>query len=131
MKLSILALAALILGGVCLFSCSKSDKHFQSVSVQEFEEVIKNPDVQILDSRTPEEYAEGHLLKAINIDVKDSSFEVNALNSLDRTKNVAVYCRSGRRSKMAAEMLYKNGFKVIELDGGIIDWMDKNKPIVR
>ncbi len=131
MKYSILFVVALLLGTTVLYSCKKQDKHFQSVSVAEFDKAIKKSNVQILDSRTPEEFAEGHLQNAINIDVKDNSFEINALNTLNRKKTVAVYCRSGRRSKMAAEVLHKNGFKVIELDGGFLDWQANGKPVVR
>lgn len=77
---------------------------------------------QILDVRRPDEFSAGHLPNAININVLDSSFERLCQSLLTNGKGVAVYCRSGRRSKMAAEKLVRMGFAVKELDGGFLSW---------
>lgn len=77
---------------------------------------------QILDVRRPDEFSAGHLPNALNINVLDSSFEQLCQSKLSKEKGVAVYCRSGRRSKVAAEKLVRMGFTVKELDGGFLSW---------
>ena len=109
--------------------CNAQD--FRSINANDFEKAIQSPDVIVLDSRTAQEYADGHLRDAINIDVKSADFEQKAVASLDKTKTIAVYCRSGRRSKIAAATLAKNGFTVIELDCGIICWSSAGKEVVK
>ena len=75
--------------------------------------------------RTPEEYAEGHIPSSLNIDVKDKeNFPTSVDKLLDKEKKVAVYCRSGRRSKTASEKLANNGYKVVELDSGYNGWTE-------
>ena len=106
-------------------------QNFRSVNAADFEQIIKQPNVIVLDSRTAQEYAEGHILNAVNIDVKLDDFEQKAVASLDKTKTIAVYCRSGRRSKIAAATLSKNGFTVVELDCGIICWTSAGKEVVK
>lgn len=92
-----------------------------SVDARKFAEAISDPKVQIVDARTPQEFIEGHIPGAVNIDINSKDF-IRQAASLDKTRPVAVYCRSGRRSKVAAEKLTDNGFSVTELDGGIISW---------
>lgn len=108
-------------------ACSSNEKHgFKSVAVQEFANIIADTTTVILvDVRTAEEYGSGHIENALNIDVKQDDFEKNAINMLPKDKTIAVYCRSGRRSKKAAEILSKNGYNVIELDSGYTGWTNK------
>ena len=75
----------------------------------------------ILDTRTAEEYNEGHIPGAVLLpheDVKDKAHVVLP----DKTQLILVYCRSGRRSKLASEDLVKLGYTNIREFGGIIDW---------
>ena len=58
---------------------------------------------------------------AVNIDVNGTDFS-EQIKKLDKKVPVAVYCRSGRRSKLAADQLVNSGYAVTELDGGIISW---------
>lgn len=75
----------------------------------------------ILDVRTPEEFAEKHIPNAINIPNETiGTDEISALP--DKDQLIMVYCRSGRRSKKAAEKLVKLGYTNIVEFGGIIDW---------
>ena len=96
-----------------------------TVGVEEFASMMTQPDVRLIDVRTPKEYAEGHLLGAENIDVKAADF-AERIDGIDGT--VAVYCRSGKRSLMAAEQLAKQGCTVYNLDGGILAWQKAGKP---
>lgn len=94
---------------------------FKSVDIKEFKIEIAKSDVQIVDVRTVKEYSEGHIPGAMNIDVNASDFE-EKIKVLDKKENVAIYCRSGRRSKMAANKLTAAGYKVIELNTGFLSW---------
>ena len=69
-----------------------------------FEKKMSAPNVQLIDVRTPEEFAEGHLPKAVNIDVTSDDFETR-VTSLDKEQPVMVYCKMGGRSAKAAEKL--------------------------
>ena len=110
----------LILIAVAVFAAGCVNR-YDSVDPQEFAEALRNPDIQIIDTRTPQEYCEGHIPGAVNIDLDSEGF-FEQMDSLDKDKPVAVYCRGGRRSKIAAERFVEKGFKVTELDGGIITW---------
>ena len=107
-----------------LFGCGSGQKT-DTLGVEEFASVAGQKDVRLIDVRTAEEYAEGHLAGAENIDVKATDFA-------ERIKGVegkvAVYCRGGRRSLKAAEQLAANGCTVYNLDGGIIAWQKAGKP---
>ena len=115
--------AMTFLAGLCAsFGCSA--KGFRSVEADEFAREIAKENVQIVDVRTASEYAEGHILGAVNIDVLSYDF-ADKIATLDKAKTVALYCRSGRRSKSAAEQAVKQGFTVVELDGGVLSWRGK------
>lgn len=103
---------------------------FTSLSVTEFASAIKNDSVVVVDVRTPAEYKSGYIEKAMNIDVKGADFQAEAAK-LDKNKKIAVYCRSGKRSKMAANMMADMGYKVIELNSGIMGWQNAEMPVVK
>lgn len=120
------------LTGICLFfstlfSCQQKGVDFKSVSADEFAALIANPEVQRLDVRTVAEYSEEHIPGSININVLDEQFAVVADSTLQKDKPVALYCRSGKRSKKAAAILTKNGYEVIDLDKGFIGWKAAGK----
>ncbi len=72
----------------------------------------------LIDVRTPEEYAEGHLDNAININWYDENF-MNEFKTIEKEKPIYVYCKIGGRSASAAEMLNSSGYKnVTDLLGG-------------
>lgn len=115
---------------VCaLFGCKAQADGFKSVGVDEFEALIADTTVVRLDVRTAEEYAEGHIAGAVNIDVKNAGFDSQVLSVLAKDKTVAVYCRSGRRSKAAARKLVEMGYRVVELDNGFSGWKDAGKAL--
>ena len=88
------------------------------------------PAPQLLDVRTREEYATGHLKNATLIPWTDKDFKTRASKQLDPEKPVLVYCHSGRRSALASAALKKLGFKsVTGLDGGILAWQKARKPV--
>ena len=101
-----------------------------NLNVKEFAEKIAQEGVAILDVRTPEEFAEGFIEGARNIDFYRDDFEIE-INSLDKESSYALYCRSGKRSGQAAQMMQEAGFlSVSNLDGGMIDWANAGMPRV-
>ena len=104
---------------------------YSNVNVDEFQSLIADPNVQLLDVRTSEEYAEGHIAGAALVDVNDSTFVQQAMAVLDKQRPVAVYCRSGRRSARAASLLSEQGYTVTNLNGGVIAWQDAGKALIQ
>ena len=102
-----------------LFSCQQKGD-FKTVNVDEFDSFIQDEEVQRLDVRTLAEYSEGHM---------DDSFASMADSLLQKSKPVALYCRSGKRSKKAAAILSEKGYKVIELGKGFNAWQAAGKEI--
>lgn len=95
-----------------------------SVTASVFADSIDNPGVQLVDVRTPDEFAAGNIPGSVNIDVLTGHFGETAATMLDKAYTVAVYCRSGNRSKNAAKTLSIMGYNVVELDGGYNDWVE-------
>jgi rhodanese-related sulfurtransferase len=115
------------------FSCSQSGAQAQSkTSPDDFEALLAELDaVQLIDVRTPEEYADGHLDGARLMNYHDTDFSQN-LETLDKTKPVMVYCALGGRSGKAARKLTELGFQqVYDLDGGITAWRAAGKKTVK
>ena len=104
---------------------------YANMGVDEFQTLIADPRVQLLDVRSKEEFDEGHIAGATLIDVNDSTFIDQAMAVLDLQREVAVYCRSGRRSARAASQLAPKGLKVTNLAGGVIAWQDAGKTLVK
>lgn len=114
-----------------LLGCTAQQQNFESLDAEAFEKAISDTSVVRLDVRSIDEYASGHIAKAINIDVMKDDFTTKATSLLPKDKTIALYCRSGRRSKKAAGILVENGYKVIELNSGISGWINAQKEIVR
>ena len=108
---------------LCLMSflgCKAAD--FRSVDANTFAQIIEDTTVVRLDVRTANEYALGHIPNALLIDVTQADFMQKAEQLLPKDKTIALYCRSGRRSKNAAMLLAKNGYQVVELNTGFNSW---------
>ncbi len=112
-------------------SNTKALAAFSNVGVDEFQTFIANPVVQLLDVRTRDEFDEGHIAGATLVDVNDSTFVEQAMAVIDKQRPVAVYCRSGRRSARAANLLTNQGCQVTNLIGGVMAWQDAGKELVK
>ena len=110
--------------GATLAACARSE-NITTVDTAAFERAVTKDSVQLVDVRTAEEYADHHILYAVNIDVMQPDFKDKASAMLNASKPAYVYCRSGKRSLTAAGILVGMGFKVINLRGGIIEWDNK------
>lgn len=93
---------------------------YTDVSVDEAKALIDNGEVQVLDVRTPDEFAAGHIpgAKLVPLQVIESM-----LSELDKEQKYLVVCRSGNRSAQASGILVENGFKnIVNMTGGISEW---------
>ena len=101
---------------------------FKSVEVEEFAQVMADTSVVVLDVRTLDEHAAGHIAGTkLHIDVLKPDFDSLAVANIQKGSVVALYCRSGNRSKKAAKILTAKGFKVIELSTGFNGWSSSGK----
>lgn len=109
---------------VCVLAgCSSSDADgYTQVDASTAEQMMADEDNEIvLDVRTPEEYAEAHIPGAIN--VPNETIGDDAIAELpDKAQLIMVYCRSGNRSKQAAQKLADQGYTNVVEFGGINDW---------
>lgn len=101
----------------------------QHVNAQEAAKIIAAGSVTIVDVRTKEEFEEGHIKGAKNIDIMDKDFEARVAQ-LDKSKPILVHCQAGGRSIRALPTLEKLGFThLIHLDGGFGGWQEAGKPV--
>ena len=108
------------------------NEKFKTISVNEFSVFISDPEVTVLDVRTAGEHAQGYIPGTdFNIDVLEDGYEAEVLAKVPKDKPVAVYCRSGNRSKKAARILADNGYEVMELGSGFNGWASSGKDIER
>lgn len=97
-----------------LFICGCNNKEIidnNSININEIKEIMKNNEYVILDVRTKEEYAEGHIVDSINIPYDKINKEIN----IGKNNIIFVYCKSGNRSKIAFEVLNNLGYIVYDL----------------
>ena len=107
----------------------------QDVTVEEAYALIEqnqlDPTFIIIDVRTPEEFAEGHIEGAINIDFQSENFR-GQIGELNRNNKYLIYCRSGNRSRGALDVMVEIDFReVYHLSAGIMKWIDEEYPITR
>lgn len=96
---------------------------FSSISAQQLLE--RKQDVVVVDVRTPEEYAEGHVPGAINVPHDRINEFLQQLDN-EKSSQLVLYCRSGRRAKLAANELHKLGFGSITLlEGDMLGWQEQ------
>ena len=116
---------------IVLFSCTTtSAQETTRISNEEFVELTKNKEIQLVDVRTPEEVSYGVIKGAQHIDIYDPDFE-SRLAVLDTKKPVAVYCAAGGRSAQATAVLEKLGFsEVYDLTEGIRGWKSQGRELV-
>lgn len=132
MRRLVLLLAALLGATALLTGCSSStaSSSVSTVPPGEFVTAMSEPGTVVVDVRTAGEYSAGHVDGAVNIDVESGDFATQ-IAALPKDATYAVYCRSGRRSALAADQMAQAGFtSVVNLDGGIADLQAAGAPIV-
>jgi rhodanese-related sulfurtransferase len=121
---------------VLLFTCffynckeQKKSSNLQLITSGEMEELLNLEDVQLVDVRTPSEFNAGHVPDAQNINFYDENFD-QQIETLDKSKPIIVYCKSGGRSAKCASKLVEKGFeKIYDLEGGFSQWKFKGLTI--
>jgi len=118
-----IALLTLVAGALFVSSCNSSSDADITVAPTVFsEKIIANPNALILDVRTPQEFAEGHIDKAQNIDWNAGEFE-QMMQAVPREQEILLYCKGGGRSAGALVKLQEMGFtNITELKGGMMAW---------
>lgn len=92
------------------------------LTAREFAEKLVIPDVQLIDVRTDAEVADGMIENATQMDISNWDSFVDSTSTLDKSKPVLVYCKSGGRSAKAAKYLSEQGYQVYDLEGGYSAW---------
>ena len=94
-----------------------------------FQTRMKEADAQLVDVRTPDEYAKGHIAGAVHNDWLEDGF-LDRAQTLDKSKPVLLYCAAGGRSEEAVAALKKAGYtNVVDLEGGFNGWKRSNMPV--
>lgn len=119
-------LPALILLLVSISSLSAQKTQLNSLEIMK---LLKNSKtIVVLDVRTPEEFAAGHLKGAQNIDVRQSDFNIK-IDKLDKKATYLVYCRTNHRSGIATDYMVQKGFKTVyQMMDGFSGWAANNFP---
>ncbi len=137
--LSVLLITTVMVTGGCLDrGITKPEtptRIIENVTPQEASTLIQdnqnNPDFIILDVRTPEEFTDGHIESAINLDFYSETFR-DKLDSMDKNQTYLIYCRSGNRSGKALSIMTELNFReVYNISDGIIGWQAAELPTVK
>lgn len=119
-----------VLGMLLVTGCSSGSSTVSTVDAQSFLSAASQAGVTVIDVRTPEEFAAGHLVGAVNMNVEGPDFSAQ-IATLDTAGTVAIYCRSGRRSVVAADQMAGAGFtSIVNLDGGLDDLQSAGGSII-
>lgn len=112
-------------------SCGGENKTSAKSTVLPVEEYAQNLNsdttAYLIDVRTPEEYAEGHIDGAVLMNVMDDEAFVAGVDTLSKEHTYYIYCRSGRRSRKAAGQMIAKGLTVVDLQGGYNAWKKAEK----
>jgi rhodanese-related sulfurtransferase len=128
MKIKVYLFLALMLISLSTFAQTVEKDSIQVLTIAQFEKMSSKKKAMVVDVRTPEEVSEGHLSGALNINFLGENF-ANEIQNLDKKKTYLLYCRSGSRTRKAADLMQKSGFKhVYMLEGGITAWKEAGKP---
>lgn len=112
--------------------CSAQSDSIDTLAPQSFIKQAKADTTSIiLDVRTPGEYQEEHLAGAQQLDFLNTSVFDAGIKQLDNTHTYYVYCRSGKRSHNACIKMKKQGLKVFDMEGGILNWKKLGMPTTK
>ena len=112
--------------------CSAQSNSIDTLVPQAFIKQAKADTTSIiLDVRTPEEYKEEHLAGAQQLDFLNTSVFDAGIKLLDKSQTYYVYCRSGKRSHHACMKMQKQGLKVFDMEGGILNWKKLGMPTTK
>lgn len=100
-----------------------------NITPEEAQKIIQSGEAEVIDVRTSDEFSEGHIPGAKNIDIHNPNF-LEIIREFPRNKAYIVVCRSGARSAQACVLMIEAGFGgVVNLDGGTIAWIQAGLPV--
>ena len=121
MKKQLMSILAAV--GLCVGGCSAQTDNVKVLKPKTFiKQAQADSTAIILDVRTPDEYAEGHIEGTMLLNFLDDKAFNEGLKKLDKKHTYYIYCRSGRRSHGACEKMNKQGFKTFDMEGGYLRW---------
>lgn len=134
-KITVLSIVIFAIFAGCVSDTKPSEKsRYTDISAKQGKEMIDRKEVFILDVRTPEEYASGHIRGSTLLAIQDIQEPQlgEKLKQIPKDGKILVYCRSGRRSTQASEILVENGYsEVYNMKGGILEWMNAGYEVVK
>ncbi|MDA0758169.1 MAG: rhodanese-like domain-containing protein [Bacteroidetes bacterium] len=112
---------------VCFSQISKQNK-YEILDYDTFKKNVELENILLVDVRTFEEYNDGHINGAINIDFYQENIFNSYFKSIDKNKPLYVYCRSGNRSRKTSDKLIELGFfKIFDLKDGYVNWVNNQE----
>ena len=123
--MKVMSIVSALLG---LFSCSDA---YTDLDSDAFQQIVQEGAIALVDVRTSEEYAAGHIPEASNCDWYSEDFMSMVEAAYPKETPLAIYCRSGKRSAAAATKLSKAGYTVYNLKGGYLAWTEAGKPVTK
>lgn len=112
-------IAMLTISLLALAACSKDSASYETIEINEVEEKMAEGYI-VLDVREPDEFAEGHIPSAQNKPL--SVLQQDDLNELSKDEKYIIICRSGNRSQTASEILFNEGYEVVNVSAGMSSW---------
>jgi len=125
-------LLSLVVGSGCI-SIRRNETVVNSISVaQALRFMESDTTVVLLDVRTEQEWKSetGHLKDALLVPIQDLEARIKELVPFEK-KTIIVYCRSGGRSQRAAKILAEKGYRILNMEGGMLKWNAEQLPIVK
>jgi len=124
--------AALLVSLLATFTYAQATRPaVPKIDAEQFDKMRQQPNVVVLDVRTPHEFAAGHVPDAVNMDISDPKFRKN-LESLDKSKTYLVHCARGVRSNRAVNLMASLGVAgLFDYHGGFDDWKKLGKPVAK
>ncbi len=121
-----------LIAAMGLFANCTAQEAVKTLQPKEFITAAKaDSTAVILDVRRPDEFKEAHLDGAANLDWLNQASFRQGMATLDKSRTFYIYCRSGRRSNAAAMKMQAEGFKVVDMKGGILRWQELGMPVVK
>ena len=124
-----IVLIALIFSGIAASCGQDKESKISLITASELNKA--NDSILLIDVRTPDEFASGHIQNSVNIDMRSDDFK-EQIAALEKGQEIYLYCKKGGRSNSAAKMIEEMDFeKIYDLKGGITAWEDEGLKTVK
>ena len=120
--------ATLLLICVARQAVAQTTKPVKQIDIEQFDKLRQEKGHVVLDVRTAQEYTQGHVPGAVNVDISDPQFK-EKVEALDKSKTYLVHCAKGVRSARAAKIMSPMGFDLLDYHGGFDEWKKSGKPV--